>query len=1258
MRRWTWQELWQNKSSTMRSRRVQRMTPEALEARVLPAINLVSDINTATRSSAPDQFLQVGTTTFFTADDGVHGIELWKTDGTPAGTQLVKDINPGNGIYAGSYPNQLTSLNGMLYFTADSGNGELELWRSDGTASGTTLVKDLSEQAGALPWGLTVMNNTLYFSADDGVHGRELWKSDGTANGTSLVADLNPAGDGIAFETQPVAIGNVLYFAANDGTNGQELWRTDGTANGTSRVVNLNGTADGLPSFAPGSTAAFNGLLYFAGQDATNGLELWQSDGTSGGTVLVQNIGTGVAHGAPRQLTVAGDYLFFTANTATQGRELWRVAFGQSGASFMKDIRAGDASSEITELTALGNSVLFSATDGSNNGRELWKSDGTSGGTVLVTNIAAGGSDSNPLGLIRVGTHIYFMADNGSQGAELWRSNGSAGGTTLVKDIRPGVASAGEMASGMQGINVSGTLYFTANDGASGVELWRTDGTAGGTFRIRDLNVVTDDSTPTGMAPIERDNDSDGLIFAATDSATGTEIWFTNGAATQTVRLVDIRSGAEGSAPLHFLSVGNIVYFTAITGSQGRELWRTDGTTEGTSLLADIQAGPSSSDPADLTLYNGEIYFSATTSSQGRELWKTDGTLSGTVLVADLVADGGSSDPGELTVVGQTLFFRAATDQLWKIDENGTSLVLDISTANTVPLTQLTAADNRLFFVADDGTHGNELWASDGTPEGTLLLKDIGSNSASGQITEMVALGNTLLFTANNGTHGSELWTSDGTPAGTAMLLDLLAGPNSSLPQHLTLYQGAVYFSANDGTNGFELWKSNGTVNGTMLVCDITPGMLSSYPQELAVVNGLLYFSGFDDAHGFEPWRSNGTAGQTVRLGDLNPGKDSSLPRDFTAVGNHLIFVADDGIHGFELFSDIDNRVPLISGQELGIQEFAPQGSTVGTVIASDPDAGQVLTYAIVSGNTGNVFALNALTGELTVLDSAAIDLELNSQFSLVIRVTDNGDPNFSATATITVTIGEQNRSPNFADQSFFRAENSANGTPVGTLVASDPDAGQTLQFEITGGNQTAFAVHPVTGEITVANSAELDFETTPTITFQVTVTDNGDPAASVTRTITIQITDADDPLQMILPGTGVTYPRRASAVVINAAAAVVDPDQPDLNFNGAKLTVRLTQGVLKTDKLEIVAGGGITRKGKWVLFNGTKIGSLKGGKKTQPLEVTLLSTATAQSTQQLLRQVGFSNKSKKTPAATRTVEFRLTIGGQGLPASQTITLQ
>ena len=264
-----------------------------------------------------------------------------------------------------------------------------------------------------------------------------------------------------------------------------------------------------------------------------------------------------------------------------------------------------------------------------------------------------------------------------------------------------------------------------------------------------------------------------------------------------------------------------------------------------------------------------------------------------------------------LIAVGNTLFM-AANDgtngfELWKSDgtASGTMMVKDINNGSggSYP-TDFTAIGNTLYFRANDGTNGYELWKSDGTPNGTMMVKDINNGSGGSYPYYLTAVGNTLYFEADDGTNGYELWKSDGTASGTVMVKDINNGSGGSYPSSLTAIGTTLYFSADDGTNGGELWKSDGTANGTMMVKDINIGSDPSICQFFTAVGNTLYFQADDGYNGVELWKSDGTASGTVLDKDIRYGSGSSNPNDFAFIGNTLYFTADDGYTGIELYSN------------------------------------------------------------------------------------------------------------------------------------------------------------------------------------------------------------------------------------------------------------------------------------------------------------------------------------------------------------------
>jgi ELWxxDGT repeat protein len=441
---------------------------------------------------------------YFVADDGVHGRELWRSDGTQAGTRLVRNIRAdAEGTARGSRPAHLTAVGDTLFFSADDGKHGPELWRSDGTRAGTVLVKDIAPTGGSGPQELARLGRKIFFTARDGRHGRELWRSDGSRTGTVLVKDILPRAPYYNFPINDVtSIGGKLFFAADDGATGSELWSSGGTRASTVLVRDIR-----LPKYEeadfPGSTPSgftgFGGQVYFSADDGWRGSELWASDGTRAGTHLVKDIQPdevydGSSH--PGGFTVAGGRLFFAADGGPDGRALWASDGTGAGTVLVKAIDPTHPEpldgGGPSGLTRLGTDVMFADNEGVH-GRELWRSDGTADGTVLVEDVnPTSGTEPNgstPSALTTVGDRVFFVADDGTHGRELWTSGGTPDSTDLVADVNPchEVQAGDGPVPGPLTRGGSG-VYFSANDGVHGAELWTSDGTAEGTRMVMDIN--------------------------------------------------------------------------------------------------------------------------------------------------------------------------------------------------------------------------------------------------------------------------------------------------------------------------------------------------------------------------------------------------------------------------------------------------------------------------------------------------------------------------------------------------------------------------------------------------------------------------------------------------------------------------------------------------------------------------------------------------------------------------------------------------
>jgi ELWxxDGT repeat protein len=349
--------------------------------------------------------------------------------------------------------------------------------------------------------------------------------------------------------------------------------------------------------------------LFFGANNGTNGMELWSSDGSSGGTQLVKDINPGSASSSIGYLTPVDNTLFFVASNGTNGVELWKSDGTESGTSMVKDIRSGSASSYPSALAGLNGSLYFSATDGIN-GSELWKSNGTAAGTTMLRNIHSSGS-SSPQFLVSMGNYVYFSADDGVKGRELWKTDGTSAGTVLVKDIWPGIEGSGPANL----VVVGSILYFSANDGTSGQELWRSDGTSSGTYMVKDIWSGTTESYPYNLR-----NVNGTLYFSADNGSSGMELWKSDGTALGTVMVKDVWPGTPSGANGNFAGIISRLIFTGNDGVNGDKNWESDGSSSGTKI-SDISIEAGSGTIREVQEAEGIIYASVQESSLGRELY-------------------------------------------------------------------------------------------------------------------------------------------------------------------------------------------------------------------------------------------------------------------------------------------------------------------------------------------------------------------------------------------------------------------------------------------------------------------------------------------------------------------------------------------------------------------------------------------------------------------------------------------------------------
>lgn len=808
----------------------------------------------------------------------------------------------GGGGSGGSEATDTTTLNSH-YFVGNTTTNGRELWKSDGSESGTVMVKDINNLGHSNPANFTQVGDTIFFTANP-VNTKEpssieIWKYN--SSGTSLVSTFIDINTNIF-----LAHNGKLYFEASnsDVTNG--LWESDGTAEGTIQV--------GAFSNVENVTAIPGGLLYFT----LNSSELWKYDGITVPSVPAVSATFSLAS----SMVAIGSQLYFIAYTDATGYELW-TSNGFAAGTNVLDVTPGPTStlSSGSKLFNVNGVLVFPVSN------VLWTSNGTFEGTVDLT---VGDTATNayittyyPYTRLNNNGDLYFFYSS-----RLWRTNGTPAGTYQVSNqyfsssrlkLIPGneliyISSYYDLwvsdstqdtlkqiesyAYPYQKQNLVATVgnmafYTRRKQNNDGYQLVVSNGITSGSKVLKEFR------TYRYAYDISLFGGNDKLYMSFPDDEAGMEPWVSDGTVDGTTPLADLNSESpeNDSSPYGRAVFNNTLYFIANDGIDDRGLWKTDGTDAGTvRLVKDV------TDVYGLVVSGGKLYFVGHDGKHGHELWNTDGTEAGTQMVADLLTgDGNSSYPYSLTDVNGTLYFASDAGYLWKTNgtEESTNLVSLVT-----PYSKILAMNGKIYFTYSDD-NGQELWVSDGTMVGTHIVKDINPlDSSVSYFESAIVSGNTLYFAANDGISGLELWKTDGTEAGTQMVVDLNETEDGldSWQSRLYAKDDLLYFTAYNINSELEFWKTDGTAEGTMQLTNLydTGGSIY-YDAGFSVIDDHLYFTADNGSDGRELWRTNGTVDGTIMFKDIN-AVSSSYPYGFSVFNNTLFFHANDGIHGRELW--------------------------------------------------------------------------------------------------------------------------------------------------------------------------------------------------------------------------------------------------------------------------------------------------------------------------------------------------------------------
>lgn len=647
-----------------------------------------------------------------------RGRELWGLARNGRRRPWAKDLNPGP---SGSITAEGLEWKGLVYFQAVTDAEGAELWVSDGTSEGTTLVKDIVPgPEGSDPYTFTGSGDSIYFTARTPEHGRELWVTDGSPEGTRLVMDLNPGViEAIPYDLVPFR-GGVLFTAHHPAFD-EELWRS--TEDGQTYLV--RDIFPGPDASVPHRKVFYEDKVYFSALDGVHGTELWVTDGSPEGTRLLSDIALPpepAPESAPWGLTACGARCVFFARDRGNYCSLYGSDSTADGTVPLLPRLTVDPES-LSRLVRVGE-VCFGAGLGPENQVVLLKTDGTPAGSGTMEIPHMKGKPVEAVQLMAWRNQLLLRCDSTKAGTTLLTFDPSDAQSRVIAHFSgPGIVSeVGAMTTW------NGLLFFTADDGIHGAELWRYVEDTGATELVDDLAAGSIPSSPSALTPCN------GKLYFLAGSDQEVALYSLDSPLGRPAMLQPEGKTLSAISGLCAGSPG--LFFAARDEEHGCELWRI-GETGIPEPVRDIYPGPAGSYPAGIVAAGDRVYFAAEDLHLGVELWSSDGTTAGTYMVNDYYSGSGSAAPVHLTPMGDrmAMSMRGRTRNdittahepfLISLVHGGTGSHAEVcpGPAGSFPM-EFCAVGDRIFFTADDGLNGRELWVLDPGRERPRLVKDI-----------------------------------------------------------------------------------------------------------------------------------------------------------------------------------------------------------------------------------------------------------------------------------------------------------------------------------------------------------------------------------------------------------------------------------------------------------------------------------------------------------------------------------------------------
>lgn|GEM_PF-3285916 len=776
------------------------------------------------------------------------------SDGTLAGTRPL--VIPELGAYTAS----LTAWKDEAYLSSEDPSGSATLWRLSARSGEAVRVRDFpfTPCLAAAP----SIDRLLL------VLGSDLWASDGTSAGTTLLRHFQDIDAPLVGSCVVADRGGRAWFVASEKATGEQLWSTDGTAAGTRRATHFgrrrpfgDDPFDDRPAVDGGQLARLGPrLLLFPAFDEGTHLRLWTTNGNWRNARPI----TGCHGGCPdvvetQPFAPLGERVAFIGRRGGEPEAMWITDGTGRGTVKLHDAPASEDGELPWVTTREGRWYLSAPADSDGTSwpprSTLWASNGSRAGTVaLATTEGVGEASKLESMLLAFGGRVYFPGCAGDD-CGLLATDGRAAGAvrtvtletgSMLSDWHPLIARAG-----------SHVLLLGEHSGGS---FWLADATAAGPLPESVTGPLDTDNNWSVEATADRDRTFVLSRFFRT-VWWGNSFWSTDGTAAGTTGLelpygtvstiAPWRDGGALYLSLRYISTGEPPSWQP-TPSLGTS----DGTVAGTVRLVEL---PTNLYPGALITHDAVALFvlSSTVSlERDSRLWISDGTAAGTHAL-----NSAFDTLSGLVVLGEhayALVSRVSGEPILLIVDLASQAVSEVALAPLgIARASLTTAAGRLWLAAQGADDAEwSLWVSDGTLAGTQRLPAVLAPRGplvTGPL--LTALDDVVYFSATDGVHGRELWRSDGTVAGTALVADLAPGFATGAPQsNLVAWDGRLYFAADDGVHGQELWSSDGTAAGTRLEIDLAAGAAGSSPTDLTLVDDRLFFIADDGVSSWQLW--------------------------------------------------------------------------------------------------------------------------------------------------------------------------------------------------------------------------------------------------------------------------------------------------------------------------------------------------------------------------------------------------------------------